>query len=333
MNSPTRLQILFLVALPLMLLGFAYSLIAWSSFPLSFEHLYLYLFDFNENSIEQQIIASTRVPRLLTGMLIGANLATAGVLMQGLTRNPLASPSILGINSGAACFMALSSLGLPFLSDISSLLAASTGGLISGAIVILLGGFFSTRSNPLKLILAGIAINALLISITRAAIIIADDKAYSVINWLAGSLSSIDWLQWHNLWPSSLLGLVIATYIARNLNLLALGNEVAVSLGINIKATRFLSCIAIVLLTATSVAIAGPIGFVGLLIPHIAKRLVGNNFLILLPVSAVLGSCLIAWTDALSRAVAFPAETPVGAITALIGSPCFIFLAIRNHSS
>jgi len=313
-----------------MLFGFSYSFIAWSSFPLNYAHLYAYLFDFDSTSIEQQIIATTRTPRVLAAMLIGANLATAGLLMQGLTRNPLASPSVLGINAGAACFMALSSIGFSLFSDFSTLVVAAVGGIVSGGMVILLGGFFSARSNPLKLILAGIAINALLVGITRAAVILADDKAYSVINWLAGSLSSIDWQQWHNLWPASICGLLIAIYVARNLNFLALGNDVAISLGINIRLTRFLCCLAIILLTASSVAVAGPIGFVGMLVPHIAKRLFENNFLVLLPTSAILGATLILWTDSLSRGIAFPAETPVGAITALLGTPCFVFLAIRN---
>lgn len=330
MFFPIRTYFISAVTIILLLLGFSYCLMAWSSFNLRFSDLYAYLFHFDSSSIEQQILATTRMPRLLSAMLIGTNLAVAGVLMQGLTRNPLASPSILGINAGAACFMALSSIGIHILGDVSSLVAASVGGVVSGGLVILLGGFFSARANPLKLILAGIAINALLVGITRAAVILADDKAYSVITWLAGSLSSIDWQQWHNLWPTSVLGLLIAIYVAKNLNLLALGNEVAVSLGINIGLTRCLSCVAIILLTASSVAVAGPIGFVGLIVPHIAKRLVNNNFLLLLPVSAILGSCLIAWADSLARGIAFPAETPVGVVTALIGTPFFVFLTIRN---
>ena len=317
----------------LLVLTFSYSLIAWSSFPLNFSHVYAYLFHFDDTSIEQQILATTRVPRLLTGMLIGTNLAVAGVLMQGLTRNPLASPSVLGINSGAACFIALSSIGIHILGDVSSLLAAAVGGVVSGGLVILLGGFFSDRANPLKLVLAGIAINALLIGVTRAAVILADDRAYSVITWLSGSLANIDWQDWQSLWPTSLLGFLIAFYVAKNLNLLALGNDIAVSLGINIRFTRFLSCIAIVLLTASSVAVVGPIGFIGLIVPHIARRLVNNNFLLLIPVSALIGSCLIAWADSLARGIAFPAETPVGVITALIGTPFFVYLTIRNKMS
>jgi ferric citrate transport system permease protein len=327
--SPRHYIVLLLTPF-LIVLALGYSLTVWSSFPLSFTHLYAYLFHFDNTSIEQQILATTRLPRLLTGMLIGANLAVAGLLMQGLTRNPLASPSVLGINSGAACFIALSSIGIHILGDVSSLLAAAIGGVVSGGLVILLGGFFSARANPLKLVLAGIAINALLIGITRAAVILADDRAFSVITWLAGSLANISWGDWQTLWPSSMIGLLIALYVAKNLNLLALGNDVAVSLGINVGITRLLTCIAIILLTASSVAVVGPIGFIGLIVPHIARKLVSNNFLLLLPVSALLGGCLIACADALSRGIAFPAETPVGVITALIGTPFFVFLTIRN---
>ncbi|UYI46230.1 iron chelate uptake ABC transporter family permease subunit [Vibrio natriegens] len=322
--------------MPLTLLsvvGACYSLTAWSSFPIKISHIYQYLFDFDPLSMEQQIIASIRMPRVLAGLLIGANLAVAGLMMQGLTRNPLASPSILGINAGAACLMALASIGVPFLDTIPSVLVAAVGGVVSGAVVLTLGGFFSAKPHPLKLVLAGIAINALLVGVTRAAVILADDKAYSIISWLAGSLSSVEWQQWNTLWPTSVLGLIVSLFVARQLNLLALGSDVATSLGINIRLTRALTYLAVVLLTASSVAVAGAIGFVGMLVPHIAKRFVGNDFITLIPASALLGAALIVWADALSRAISFPAETPVGVITALIGTPCFVFLAMRSKSS
>lgn len=180
--------------------------------------------------------------------------------------------------------------------------------------------------------LAGIAISALLIGLTRASVILADDMAYSVLHWLTGSLSAVDSQQWQQLWPFATLGLVLAMGLARNLNLLALGDEVAVGLGGNIRLTRLISGLAVVLLAGTSVAIAGPIGFVGLLVPHLVRPIVGHNYHILIPVSALCGSALVTWSDALSRAIAFPAETPVGVITALLGTPCFIAIAMRKSS-
>lgn len=181
--------------------------------------------------------------------------------------------------------------------DLPSVVVAAMGGCVSGALVMILGGFFSSRPHKLKLILAGIAISALFSGITRAAVILADDKAYSVVSWLAGSLSSMSWVQWQILWPYSVSGLLLAIYIAKFLNLLSLGNEVATSLGLNITMTRTLTCLAVVLLTTSSVAVAGPIGFVGMLVPHIVKRLVGNDFHILIPACGVLGGSLIVWAD------------------------------------
>ncbi|TOQ84197.1 iron ABC transporter [Vibrio parahaemolyticus] len=324
---------LFVCAMALCTLsGYTASMIGWSNFSLSVNDLTSYWFAFDEGNMLHQILATLRAPRTYAGLLIGASLAVSGVLMQGLTRNPLASPSILGINAGAACFMALASIGVPFFSQLNPIINAVVGALLSGGAVMLLGGFFSARSHPLRLVLAGIAISALLIGLTRASVILADDMAYSVLHWLTGSLSAVDSQQWQQLWPFATLGLVLAMGLARNLNLLALGDEVAVGLGGNIRLTRLISGLAVVLLAGTSVAIAGPIGFVGLLVPHLVRPIVGHNYHILIPVSALCGAALVTWSDALSRAIAFPAETPVGVITALLGTPCFIAIAMRKSS-
>ncbi|TXM11704.1 iron chelate uptake ABC transporter family permease subunit [Vibrio parahaemolyticus] len=324
---------LFVCAMALCTLsGYTASMIGWSNFSLSVNDLTSYWFAFDEGNMLHQILATLRAPRTYAGLLIGASLAVSGVLMQGLTRNPLASPSILGINAGAACFMALASIGIPFFSQLNPIINAVFGALLSGGAVMLLGGFFSARSHPLRLVLAGIAISALLIGLTRASVILADDMAYSVLHWLTGSLSAVDSEQWQQLWPFATLGLVLAMGLARNLNLLALGDEVAVGLGGNIRLTRLISGLAVVLLAGTSVAIAGPIGFVGLLVLHLVRPIVGHNYHILIPVSALCGAALVTWSDALSRAIAFPAETPVGVITALLGTPCFIAIAMRKSS-
>ncbi|ENP0824085.1 iron chelate uptake ABC transporter family permease subunit [Vibrio parahaemolyticus] len=324
---------LFVCAIALCTLsGYTASMIGWSNFSLSVNDLTSYWFAFDEGNMLHQILATLRAPRTYAGLLIGASLAVSGVLMQGLTRNPLASPSILGINAGAACFMALASIGVPFFSQLNPIINAVFGALLSGGAVMLLGGFFSARSHPLRLVLAGIAISALLIGLTRASVILADDMAYSVLHWLTGSLSAVDSQQWQQLWHFATLGLVLAMGLARNLNLLALGDEVAVGLGGNIRLTRLISGLAVVLLAGTSVAIAGPIGFVGLLVPHLVRPIVGHNYHILIPVSALCGAALVTWSDALSRSIAFPAETPVGVITALLGTPCFIAIAMRKSS-
>jgi iron complex transport system permease protein len=314
-------------------LGTVASMISYSSFELEVNELWSYWFNFDETNIKHQILASLRAPRVITSILIGVNLALAGLLMQGLTGNPLASPSILGINAGASCFIALSSMNFLLLPELPIALSALLGGLVSGVLVLSLGGFFAGNSHPIKLILAGIAVNALLVGVTRSALILADDMAYSVLNWLAGSIANVTWQDWSQFWPISLFGIVITLLLARNLNLLALGDDIATGLGVNLLRTRITACIAILLLTTSSVAIAGPIAFVGLLVPHIARKLVGSNYFILLPMAAILGASLLLWSDVISRMVAFPTETPVGVVTALIGSPFFIALAIRSKVS
>ena len=327
---PWRAAEFTLLVLCLTLSGYAASMLGWSNFSLTLTDLIGYWFSFDTSNMTHQIFATLRAPRAYAGLLIGASLAVAGLLMQGLTRNPLASPSILGINSGAACFMALAAIGVPIISELNPILNAVIGASLSGGAVMILGGFFSARSHPLRLVLAGIAITALLIGLTRAALILADDMAYSVLHWLTGSLSTVDDDQWQVLWPPAMIGLGLAMSLARNLNLLALGEEVAVGLGSNIRLTRFICSVTIVLLAGASVAIAGPIGFVGLLVPHLVRPMLGYNYYVLIPVSAMAGAALVSWSDALSRAIAFPAETPVGVITALIGTPCFILIATRK---
>lgn len=309
------------------------GLLSWSSFSLQLSDLTGLALAYNEASIAQQLIFNIRLPRVLSTFMIGASLAVAGVLMQGVTRNPLASPAILGVNAGAACFMALSAIGVAVISDLHPLLCALFGGALGGLMVIALGGYLSgNRINPVRLVLAGIAINALLAGLTRAALIIADEMAYSIIYWLAGSVAEAGWQQWVLLWPVCSVALLLSFALAPQLNTLALGDEVAESLGIGLGKVRLLAIIAILVLTAACVAVAGPIAFVGLIVPHVSRAVVGRDHRILLPFAALGGAVLLVWADVLARAIGFPAETPVGVVTALIGTPFFIFLSAKGRT-
>lgn len=314
-----------------LLLGFTLSLVGQSEFSLTLNDAWQALISPDSGSIKQQVILSLRMPRSLIACLIGLNLGVAGVLMQGLTRNPLASPTLFAINSGAACLMALSSIGVAFISAFPIEVVTFIGAALGGFLVFFLGGGLSRHHNPLRLILAGIAINALLTSLTRAALIISDDKAHTLLHWLSGSLSEADWQNWLQLWPVSLVALLIALSTSRGLNLNALGEQTASSLGMNVNALRIRVCLAVLLLTAISVTIAGPIVFVGLIAPHLARSLFGNNHYLLIPASGLLGAALVCWADLLSRFIVPPAETPVGIITALIGTPFFIYLVLKEE--
>lgn len=313
-----------------LLLGFIISLYGQSQFLLQANDLWRILIAPDSHDIKQQVILLLRLPRSLVACLIGFNLGVAGLLMQGLTRNPLASPTLFAINSGAACLMALNSIGFAFFSAFPSEVATFLGALLGGLLVFLLGGGLRSDNNALRLILAGIAVNGLLSSLTRAALIIADDTAYSILHWLSGSLSEINWQSWSQLWPLSLVALFLAFSTSRGLNLNALGEQTANSLGMNITWLRIRVCLAVLLLTSISVTLAGPIVFVGLIAPHLARALFINNHWVLLPASGLLGAALVCWADLLSRSIIPPAETPVGIITALIGTPFFIFLVLKG---
>ncbi|AAZ34450.1 iron(III) dicitrate transport system, permease protein FecC [Pseudomonas savastanoi pv. phaseolicola 1448A] len=276
------------------------------------------------------IVAQLRVPRALCAALVGACLGVAGALMQGITRNRLASPSLFGVTAGAALGLALFSTGLvalPFPGG--ALLMTCLGGALAWITVFSLGGAWSPATAQGRLVLAGVAVAALCAALTRLTVILVEAQAQSVLNWLAGSLANVGAAQLQLLWPCTLVGLVLAIACAPRLNLINLGEDAARSLGVRIGALRLLVFVVSLLLAGASVCAVGPIAFVGLIAPNIARQWLGNDYRWLIPISAGLGAAIVLASDLISRAVAFPVETPAGVVTALIGAPFFLFLARR----
>ncbi|EFW86726.1 Iron-dicitrate transporter permease subunit [Pseudomonas savastanoi pv. glycinea] len=276
------------------------------------------------------IVAQLRVPRALCAALVGACLGVAGALMQGITRNRLASPSLFGVTAGAALGLALFSTGLvalPFPGG--ALLMTCLGGALAWITVFSLGGAWSPATAQGRLVLAGVAVAALCAALTRLTVILVEAQAQSVLNWLAGSLANVGAAQFQLLWPCTLIGLVLAIACAPRLNLINLGEDAARSLGVRIGALRLLVFVVSLLLVGASVCAVGPIAFVGLIAPNIARQWLGNDYRWLIPISAGLGAAIVLASDLISRAVAFPVETPAGVVTALIGAPFFLFLARR----
>ncbi|MEE4911764.1 iron-dicitrate ABC transporter permease FecC [Pseudomonas alliivorans] len=276
------------------------------------------------------IVAQLRVPRALCAALVGACLGVAGALMQGITRNRLASPSLFGVTAGAALGLALFSTGLialPFPGG--ALLMTCVGGALAWMTVFSLGGAWSPVTSQGRLVLAGVAVAALCAALTRLTVILVEAQAQSVLNWLAGSLANVGVEQLQLLWPCTLIGVVLAIACAPRLNLINLGEDAARSLGVRIGALRLLVFVVSLVLVGASVCAVGPIGFVGLIAPNIARQWLGNDYRWLIPVSAGLGAAIVLASDLISRAVAFPVETPAGVVTALIGAPFFLFMARR----
>lgn len=283
-----------------------------------------------DGSTEQLIIRTLRLPRTLIAMLVGASLAVAGSIMQGLTRNPLASPGILGVNAGAA--LAVVSASLIFTSSSFNIYATFgfLGGTVAAVTVYWLGSLGKGGLHPVKLAIAGAAITALLSSLTTAILIFNQEDLEKIRFWLAGSVAGKDLNLFWQVFPYLLVGLVMAFLLARQVTLLTLGEDVATGLGVQTTWVKLGATICVVLLAGCSVSIAGAIGFIGLVVPHIARLLVGVDYRWIIPYSAVLGSILLLLADIAARLVLKPIEIPVGIMTALIGGPFFIYLALSK---
>ncbi|MCK2157434.1 iron ABC transporter permease [Exiguobacterium sp. 17-1] len=278
-------------------------------------------------SKETLVLTTLRLPRLLLGLLLGANLAVAGALMQAVTRNPLASPQVFGVNAGASLFVVLALLLFPALGTANLVYFAFFGAMIGGLLVF---SFASVRGmTSLKLALVGMAIHLLLTSLTKG-LILFNDRITNVLYWLSGSISDSGWIEVQLILPWSIIGLILAFSLAKSLAIFQLGQDVAVGLGQNITRIRMLAAVAVVLLAGVTVAVAGAIGFIGLMVPHIVRRLVGEDYRYVLPISALCGGLLLTYADVLARFIAYPYESPVGIVTALLGAPFFLYLAKRQ---
>jgi iron complex transport system permease protein len=330
----SRLILVFVVSVIILLTSFAYSLVAFSQFSLHLKDLAAVFSDYDSTKVTHQIITELRFPRAIVAALAGAAMACAGLLMQGITRNSLASPSVFGVSGGAAFAFAFASTGLwPWLTNVPVLFVTMLGAFSAGGAVFFLGGLHNTRVNPIRVVLAGVAINYLCISMTRAAVIYADENAFGVLNWLIGSVSNTSFVDVNTMLPGSIIGIAIAVSLSHKLNLLHLGEELANSLGSNAKIVRLWLCAAVVLLISSAVSVAGPIGFIGLIIPHICRALIGRDHRFLVPLCVILGAGLLLCADILSRVIRFPDDSPVGIITTLIGALFFLMLTLKQVKS
>lgn len=281
-----------------------------------------------DGSVEEALILNVRMPRSVLGALVGMNLAMAGVLIQTLTRNPLASPQTFGINAGAAFGVVLASLMLPSLGASGGLVPAFLGATMAGCALWAL--FLNGAANEMKVALAGITIQLVLASLIQG-ILIATNSTQDMFYWLVGSLSTAQWSKVTTLLPATVAGGTIAVLAARYIGILALDRTTGQSLGQNPRLVAALTCALILVLACPAVAVCGPIGFVGLIVPHIVRRFTGEDLRRLLVLSGLGGALLLSGADLFGRIVAYPKELPVGVLTALLGAPAFLAIAARRR--
>jgi len=283
-----------------------------------------------DGSDAHAIVRELRVPRTELGLLVGAALGAAGALMQGVTRNPLAEPGILGINAGAA-FAVVLAISVLDLSSVTAYTAvALMGAGLTAVLVFLLGASGGRGAAPIRLALAGAVLATLLVSLTSAVLVFDAQTLDEFRFWIVGSIAGRDAGVVLTVLPFIAAGLAIALGAGRWLNALALGDDVARSLGQHVGRARATAAVGFVLLAGAAVAAAGPVAFVGLAVPHVARGVVGPDYRWIVPYSIVLGASLLLAGDVVGRVVSRPAELEVGIVTALIGAPFFIWLVRRR---
>jgi len=297
------------------------------------------LLHYDPRNFDHRIVIDLRLVRLAAALLTGAALGVAGMLLQTVIRNPLGEPHILGLNAGASlAVVATSTLGLSVSPALGlsageialerPLIAAVGAGLLFGA-VMLLASSGRGGITPLRITLCGVALSAFASAVTAAILILDEQTLLAMRTWLAGDLAGLNWPTLHAAAIPVLLGGGIALLIAPRLNILALGDKVALGLGVNIVRTRLQGLVAIALLCGAAVAVAGPVSFVGLVVPHLVRRLITEDLRFALPLAAPVGALVLVLADIAARILVAPQELATGAMTALVGAPIFIAIAAR----
>ncbi|WP_291757703.1 FecCD family ABC transporter permease [Lysinibacillus sp. UBA5990] len=277
-----------------------------------------------QEGVYTTIIWDIRLPRVLLALIIGASIAISGALLQAVMGNPLADPGLTGVTSGAAAFVLLILLANPELTHLIPI-AAFVGGLIAAAIVYALA-WRRTGITPITIILSGVAVNALCGGVIGFLSILYSDRLPSAVQWMNGSLAAKGNASLHMIYLYAIIGWILSIFAIRKANIIRLGDQVATNLGESVTRIRILLSILAVFLAAISVAAVGMISFVGLIVPHMARLLVGSDYKYMLPMSMALGAIVLLVADTGGRTLFAPLDIPAGILMAVIGGPYFLYL-------
>ncbi|HDR4723584.1 iron ABC transporter permease [Bacillus cereus group sp. Sample62] len=310
----------------LCLIGSIFLAVAFGAKDIHLQTVWTAVFDYNPKLTQHQIIYELRLPRVIGAAVVGAAFAVAGAVMQGVTRNPLADAGVLGINAGAMFVVALSFAFFPHMPYSYLMIVSFIGAVLSTVLIFIIGSATSGGLTPMRLTIAGAVMAALLHSLSSG-VAIYYDLSQDLAFWYAGGVAGVKWEHLKFLVPIILITIVFATVIGRSISLISMGDDVATNLGVKTNRTRILGMIIVVILAGVSVSAVGSIGFVGLVIPHIARKLVGVNYRLIIPMSAFLGAMLLVLADLGARTVNPPKELAIGIMVALVGVPFFLYIA------
>lgn len=283
----------------------------------------------NVNSQQISIIREIRLPREVAAIFVGAALAVAGSIMQGMTRNPLADPGLLGLTAGANAALAITMAFLPNVNYFGIMVACFIGAAVGSLIVFGIGSMKKGGFSPFRIVLAGAAVTGFLTAISEG-VGIYFKLSQSISMWTSGGLVGTSWGQVKVITPFIVIGIVVALFLARQLTILSLNEEVAIGLGQNITKIKAILFVVIVLLAGAAVALVGNMAFLGLMVPHIVRAFVGTDYRYIIPMSAIFGATFLLLADTLGRTINIPYETPVAAIVAMIGLPFFLFIVHKG---
>jgi len=273
------------------------------------------------------VIMNIRLPRIIVGGLVGINLALSGAILQSILKNPLADPGIIGISSGAGLAAMVVMIIFPAFTHLVPV-AAFVGAMLTTTVIYILA--YENGAHPLRLVLAGVAWAAFLGAFMTTLMVLHSDKVQGTVNWMAGALSGRSWTHVQMILPYSLIGIIGAVACGKYLNILALGDDVARGLGMSVEKSKLVMVILAALLAASAVSVAGMLGFVGLVIPHITRLIIGSDNRFLIPFSAIFGALTVIVADTTARILFRPFELPVGVIMAFAGAPFFLYLLNRG---
>lgn len=285
-----------------------------------------------DGSMTDLVILDLRIPRTVAALVVGVGLGVSGALIQALTRNPLGDPGILGVDAGATLFVAIGVV-LGASTPVQYLPFAFAGALVVTALVYVIGSAGRGGADPIRLTLAGVALAAVLTGITTAMMLLDPVTFVKLRGWNAGSFVERGFDVILPALPFIVAGVVIALFCARSLNAVALGDDLASALGTRLTRTRVLSVVAITLLAGAATAIAGPIGFVGLMVPHISRWVVGPDQRWIIAYSILIAPTVLLISDVIGRVILWPSDVPVGIVTAFVGAPVLIHLVRRAKAS
>ncbi|HFJ9272510.1 FecCD family ABC transporter permease [Bacillus thuringiensis] len=308
------------------LIGSIFLAVAFGAKDIHLQTVWTAVFDYNPKLTQHQIIYELRLPRVIGAAVVGAAFAVAGAVMQGVTRNPLADAGVLGINAGAMFVVALSFAFFPHMPYSYLMIVSFIGAVLSTVLIFIIGSATSGGLTPMRLTIAGAVMAALLHSLSSG-VAIYYDLSQDLAFWYAGGVAGVKWEHLKFLVPIILITIVFATILGRSISLISMGDDVATNLGVKTNRTRILGMIIVVILAGVTVSAVGSIGFVGLVIPHIARKLVGVNYRLIIPMSALLGAMLLVLADLGARTVNPPKELAIGIMVALVGVPFFLYIA------